>query len=309
MTRVSTLGQNQLLLVDVLRQQDRINLAQKQVTSGTRSRDFEGIAGDVATLLGAKTVAERTEQYLKTNIELERITQLTNTSLQGLVDTADSLRKEMISAINIGSGIGLRDQIDSFFDITVSLLNQRDNGHYLFSGTRTDTAPVNVSTPAALEALGANNAANAFSNNDIKTQAKIDDNQTLTYGVLAKDVAKDLMQLMQDLMIFATASTGKFSDPLSDTDRTFLLSKIAASNTAFDTLNTAQAKHGVTMRTLQEAQDRHRDDSYFIRSFIADIEDVDVAEAITRLNADQTALEASFHIFSQVNRITLLDFI
>ena len=215
----------------------------------------------------------------------------------------------MISAINIGSGIGLRDQIDSFFDITVSLLNQRDNGHYLFSGTRTDTAPVNVSTPAALEALGANNAANAFSNNDIKTQAKIDDNQTLTYGVLAKDVAKDLMQLMQDLMIFATASTGKFSDPLSDTDRTFLLSKIAASNTAFDTLNTAQAKHGVTMRTLQEAQDRHRDDSYFIRSFIADIEDVDVAEAITRLNADQTALEASFHIFSQVNRITLLDFI
>ena len=93
MTRVSTLGQNQLLLVDVLRQQDRINLAQKQVTSGTRSRDFEGIAGDVATLLGAKTVAERTEQYLKTNIELERITQLTNTSLQGLVDTADSLRK------------------------------------------------------------------------------------------------------------------------------------------------------------------------------------------------------------------------
>ena len=43
--------------------------------------------------------------------------------------------------------------------------------------------------------------------------------------------------------------------------------------------------------------------------FISDIQDVDAAEAISNLNQRNFALEASYNVLSQVNRVTLLNFI
>lgn len=63
------------------------------------------------------------------------------------------------------------------------------------------------------------------------------------------------------------------------------------------------------MTTLEGVQQRHAGDRTFFMGFVGDIEDVDLAEAITRLNQQQLALEASYQVFSTLNRITLLDFI
>ncbi len=309
MTRVSTAGQNQLLIVDVLRQQERLFDTQKQVTSGTKSREYQGIAADVATLSGAKTVRSKAEQFLKTNLELERVTEVQNLSLQGVVDVADNLRETLIKALNVGSGIGLRDTIDALYNEAVNFLNVQENGRFVFGGTRTDVEPVNAHTPAELEALGASNAALAFDNNQIKAQARVDESLTVTYGVLADEVAGDLFQLFQDLMIYATGTPSSFSNPLSNADRSFILGKIGQANAAFDTANAAQAQHGVAMKTIEEAQLRHENELAFINQFIADLEDTDIGEAVTRLNQDQLALESSFRVFSQLNQLSLLNFI
>lgn len=308
MTRVSTAGQNQLLLVDVLKQQNRIFETQKQVTSGYKSQDYQGIASDVVTLQGAKSVLSKTDQFLQTNTELRRITELQNLSLQGVSDIATNLRTKLISSLNAGSGIGLRDEIDTLFDAAVNYLNVQDNGRFLFGGTRTDVSPVSADTPAELEALGAGNADQAFENNDLKPQARIDESLTVTYGVLADDVAGPLFQLLQDLMIFSTTN-GAFSNPLTPAERDFIISKIPEANAAFDAANLEQAKHGVIMKRLEEVAERHITDKNFLTNFIADIEEVDVAEAVSRLQRDQVALEASFRVFAQLNSLTLLNFL
>ena len=54
---------------------------------------------------------------------------------------------------------------------------------------------------------------------------------------------------------------------------------------------------------------RHSDDITFLSIFISDIEEVDTAEAIARLNQDQVALEASLAVTAQLTRLTLLDFL
>ena len=227
--------------------------------------------------------------------------------LQSLVNVAKDLREVVFGAMNANSGLALRTTIDDLYGTTVSLLNTRDGNRYIFSGSRTDTAPVVSTTPAALEALGAGNELLAFTNNSLKSQAKVDDNLTVTYGVLASDIAEDLFEIMQDLMIYETANG--FDNPMTTAQQAFLVSKIADLNTAFDTLNVAQATNGSVMSTLEDVQRRHDEDRNFLRSLIGDIEDVDLAEAITRLNQEQLALEASFQVFSTLNRITLLDFL
>ena len=309
MARVSTAGQNQLLIVDVLRQQEQLFNTQKQVTSGTKSREYQGIAADVATLVGAKTVRSRGEQFLKTNLELERVTEVQNLSLQGVVDIAADLRATLISALNIGSGIGLRDTIDASFDAAVNFLNVQEDGRFVFGGTRTDTVPMSAGTPAALEALGAGNADQGFVNNQVKAQARVDESLTVTYGVLADEVAQPLVQLFQDLMIYGTATPGTFGNPLTTADRTFIISKITQSSAAFETANIAQAEHGVAMGTIEDAKFRHEYELAFVNRFIANIEDVDIGEAVTKLNQHQLALESSFRVFSQLNKLSLLNFI
>ena len=307
MTRVSTVGQNQLLLVDLLSTQERLVDTQKQMTSGKKSSDYKGMAPEVSTLLGAKNILARTEQFIQNNNDLQRSLEVQNAAMQGLVDISDELRQIVIGAINTSSGLALRTRIDDLFVTAVSLLNTQDGGRYIFSGTRTGTAPIKTTTPAGLEAHGLGNELLAFDNNSLKSQAKVDDNLTLTYGILATDISEDLFEIMQDLMIYETANG--YDTPLTQAQQDYLISKITDLNTAFDTLNAEQAKNGSIMATLEGVQQRQVDDRTFLMIFIGDIEDVDIAEAITRLNQQQLALEASYKVFSTLNRITLLDFI
>ena len=307
MTRVSTVGQNQLLLVDLLRTQESLVETQKQITSGKKSSDYKGMAPEVATLMGAKNALARTEQFIQSNKDLERALEVQNAAMQGLVDISTELRQLVIGAIDTTSGLALRTRIDDLFATAVSLLNSQDGGRYIFGGTRTDTAPVATTTPAGLEALGLGNELNAFVNNSLKVQAKVDDSLTLTYGVLATDISEDLFEIMQDLMIYETANG--FSNPLTQAQQTYLIGKITDLDAAFDTLNAEQAKNGSIMTTLEGVQQRHAEDRTFLMIFVGDIEDVDLAEAITRFNQQQLALEASYQVFSTLNRITLLDFI
>ncbi|MEX0300304.1 MAG: flagellin [Kordiimonas sp.] len=47
----------------------------------------------------------------------------------------------------------------------------------------------------------------------------------------------------------------------------------------------------------------------FLETFIADLEDVDIAEAVTRLNNDQVALEASYRSIGSLSQLSLLRFL
>jgi flagellar hook-associated protein 3 FlgL len=48
--------------------------------------------------------------------------------------------------------------------------------------------------------------------------------------------------------------------------------------------------------------------AYFAK-FIGDIEDVNLAEAITRLNQDQVAVEAAGRMIAQLDQLSLLNFL
>ena len=128
MTRVSTVGQNQLLLVDLLRTQKSLVDTQKQITSGKISSDYKGMAPDVATLMGAKNVLARTEAFIQSNKDLERVLEVQNAAMQGLVDISTDLRRLVMGAINTTSGLALRTRMDDLFATAVSLLHSQDGG-------------------------------------------------------------------------------------------------------------------------------------------------------------------------------------
>lgn len=319
MTRISSFGQSQLLLQDVLRNQQNLFQVQNQVTSGMKSPDYEGIARDVGTLSGAKSIKSRSEQFLRANIEVERRMNIYDASLEGLRSVAQELRDNVLSAINTDSGIAIRSQMENLFDTAVNMLNTRDNGRYIFSGTRTDTAPVTKTTPTTLAAVGTSistTPTGAFANNSLKQSSQIDDNLNMEYGILGDDVGKDLLESLRRMFRFSDGTenfgfspAGSFSNPLSDNQANFLKGELAQLNANIDTIDKFHAKNGVNQMSLEGVQKRHGEDINFMTLFITDIEEVDIGEAISRLNRDQVALDASYRVLSQISRTTLLDFI
>ena len=317
MTRVSTAGQTQLLLDTLLRNQERQAKLQLQVATLRTSTDFKGIARDTVTLLGARELEARTQQFIDSNAVLEQRLGTYNLSLQRLADIAQTLRQDVIGAIESNSAVALMDKVNAGFEDAAAMLNTRVDGQYIFAGTRTDKAPVNVSTPAAL--LGLAQTADAFDNNNIKVQARISDNTVKEYGILADDIGTKLLDSFRRLMQFnagtlpagagAFAPAGAFQTPLPKNQQDFLIGELAAIQAAFDTLNQEVAKNGVTLQLLDETQERHRDDLLFTRTLINGIENIDPADAVTDLNESQLVLEASMQVLATLTRLSLLDFV
>ena len=321
MTRIATFGQSQMLLQNVLQNELRVFEGERKLSSGIRSRDYKGMPRGVNTLAGAKTLLSSTEGYIKDNNEVSRRLELYDLNLESLRDIAQGLRDDTLSAINGNTGVAYRNKVDGYFDTSVRLLEAKDNGRFIFSGSRTDTSPIvtTVQTAAGLSALTLDITANkttVFANNDIKQQGQLDSALTLTFGTLAEDVADDLMEGFRRLMRFDNradnlgfTTSGPFSAPMSEDQRNFLIGEINRLNAIIDDIDAVRSTNGVNMRTLGDAQDRLESDRFFMIKFTADIEDADMGLAISRLAQDEAALEASFRMLAQLSRLTLMDFL
>lgn len=316
-SRVSTFGQSQVLLQQLLRQQESLAVAQRQVSTGKIAADFKGLARDANALASAKAVASRNEGYLAANRQLEQRLEIYNTTLGELAELAESLRQDMIQAVGVNSGLGFIEKVRAVFERATDLLQTKDRGQYIFAGSRTDTPPVNATTVADFLALPS--ADDIFENNQQRGQARVDDNRTLEFGVLANETAGPLMNALYRILQFdsgvlpagaaAFAPAGPFSDPLTGNQRDFLVAEFQNALAAVQAIRQQEAANGVRLANLDGVIARQEEDRAFIKGFIAEIEEVDVTEAITRLTQEETALEASLTVAARLSRLNLLDFI
>ncbi|MBI4617477.1 MAG: flagellar hook-associated protein FlgL [Planctomycetes bacterium] len=78
---------------------------------------------------------------------------------------------------------------------------------------------------------------------------------------------------------------------------------------AQDLLNEARAEIGGRVRRLDQTRSRHDEEEARLAVLLSDLTDVDAAEAITRLQQDQTLLEATLRSTAIIARTSLFDYI
>lgn len=307
MTRVSNFAQSQALITEVLKVQERLFESQRKVVTGKIAETYKDLPRDSVVLLGAKTVESRTVQYQRTGVELERRLKVYDLQINELANIAVDVRQEIIGSTATRSGLSLMERVDALFQQAVRVLNTTLDGNFMFSGTQTDTPPVNISTLGELIALPT--AADAFDNSLTKLSAQADDTFVMEYGVLASEAAQSLFAAIKRVAEFDAGPSGPFSSQLTDVQRNFLLGELPSHIQIIDELQLEVAKVGTDQQVLDEIAFRHIETLNFTRLFISDIEDADAAEAVANLNQDQLALEGSFRVLAQITRLSLLDFI
>jgi flagellar hook-associated protein 3 FlgL len=213
----------------------------------------------------------------------------------GLQASNDTLAPDDRKAIGMEMK-ALRDQL-------LSLGNTRDDsGNYLFSGTR-------VNTPAFAEDA---NGKVIYQGDQTQTRIPAGVERTVQFTRAGTDVFSRVVRQNPDK---TTTSVG-FFDALEemvqsiDNSQTLKIQQGVADITQMhNNLTLAQAQNGSDQSVVQAQLDVLDETTLRIKSTLSEIEDLDYAEAVTRMNKEMMSLEAAMGSFQKISSMTLFDYI
>lgn len=391
MTRVGSFTQSLLLQQSILSRQAENAKIQRQVSSGHKAPDIQGIADDASALFSAQSAVRRVEDYTKIGQNLKLRLDQNDAAVTGLRDSVEDLRQEVIGTLAKRDTSNLYNQVSQLFKLISSQLETKIDGKYIFGGTREDTTPLGFNSLATLLALP--DAASGFSNSQIAPAVEVDANLQITSGLLADDLGVGVMDVIRNIARFhqvplataggdilvngalaagattlnfdgslgtltgdlvagdtitfagdttntiytvtapATAAGnaisvnisppltqafadntvislgGPFGGPITPQQRQFLDTQLSLLSIAESGIDNQQAINGIRQAQLGRILDRHEATGNLLKGFSSDLQDVDLAEAISRLNQSQLALEASLKVTAEVGQLSLLNYI
>ena len=301
MTRISTYGQLNSTLANVMRLQKELSEATTQSSSGLKSETYQGLGADSQRLLDIESEIARSQQYVaQGEIVLSRVETMYAT-VTNMVDVLSGFQSLLTTAMSGGMAeeACLNDQSQSYLDSFVDLANTRHSGRYLFSGDRTDTAPVDLGGYTA-QTYPSSASTDYYQGDSTVATFKASDSKTISYGVTANEDAFE--KAIRALSLGANAS----EDPADEDAMSEALDLV---NEALDALLVSQTKLSAAGSDLDWEIDVQTEVQVRLEAFSSEIKKVDVAEAVTRMETLQTQLEASYTAISRINDTNLLDYL
>ncbi len=147
MIRFASFGTNTLAQSYMLTTQTRLFETQLQIVSGKVSSNYGGIAIDSRRLVNLENAVSEVTGFIKNIDVTESRLQLMESTVAGAFDVASRFRDLLVNALNIenASVITLNQRAEDMLQELTTGLNVKQDNRYLFSGSRIDTAPIDIS--------------------------------------------------------------------------------------------------------------------------------------------------------------------
>lgn len=304
MSRVSTSHSYSVVLADLMRATNKQNEAQSQVSSGRFGDNLRAFAPKVEQLIAANSVKARVEGYLEQGKLTTARLEAQDLALRSTADSADGARNTLAEALASDRGDAIMGELQGHFLAAAESLNTQQGGRYLFAGAQVNTRPVNAVRLSDLTAAAS--VSDLFLNDQLKPVSRLDDNITIESGFLADAEGTDLFEAFKEVQAYVEAN-GPFTSPLSTAQKTFIEGMLPKFDAANKALTDSAALNGANQVRVENSLTQHDDRVTLLKGEISDIAEVDMAEAISRLEQAQTALQASAQVFATLKGSSLLD--
>jgi flagellar hook-associated protein 3 FlgL len=306
--RVGSFATTQLMLSQMQRAQVALDDSTRQVASGKRSNTYSGYGDSTAIMEAARSASAHADAHYAAAQQVTSRLDLQDSQLTQLSNLAGQVRQMLTTAAANNDSTALMDQLEGLFSQAVEILNSKDNSGYTYGGDNSQTPPVTVDSLAGLAVLPS--ISDAFANGAVKASVRIGDNRTVEVGLLASDIGTDLMALFQQIAQFDAGVNGPFpTGPVTPAQQSFLESSIAGAAAVAAGVTGKAAANGIKYNLVQDWMDQLKTSSTVYKDFVSKIEDVDVAEALAKLNQCQLQLQASYQMAAKLNQMSLLDFL
>lgn len=305
MSRVSTHGNYQSALLDLMASQERSYDAQKRVSTQKNATDLIGFGRDAATVNALKSTQTKINTYIEVNNTVADRLESQDLAMGRMADAATASRLAIANAIAAGRMDGLMAELEIQFQISSDALNSKHQGQYMFAGGVSDTAPSVARTLDELAALGTTDE--AFANGQLRQASRLDENVTMDTGFLANDLGSELFAVFRDLKALdaATPLQGQMDGATRDA-LTALMQRFEGSA---NTIVNEQAKNGIHQKRVDTILDGHKDRAVSAEVMLSNKTDADMAKAVSELEMAQIALQASAQVINQLRQVSLLDYL
>ena len=273
-----------------------------QIASGSQYEDYKGFAGDgtVERVLSFNNSLAVTETYLKSNDVIFARVDTADQSVQQIQELASDLsqlitrKRNSASSDNVPLGI----EGKSILDNIAGKLNVKFDGKYLFAGTKSNTKPIQSIQTSNLDAK--DNPTNSYYSGDSTTPIiKIDDSQTLAYGVTGDELA--FQQLIGAAHLAIEGHNDNSDDKLS--------AAVDMINLAISNLASLRATIGSNKQTIIQSNAVHRDFNILISENLINISQTNIVEATTKMSELEGTIQATYIAFQRLNGLRLSNFL
>jgi flagellar hook-associated protein 3 FlgL len=308
MNRISTAGSYLSVIANLNDAQARQIRAGAEVSSQKKADDLKGYARNAETLTAMRAVSTRVAGFLEqSDVLADRFT-AQDVALNQLADSVGSMRQSITDAIASGRADTLMQELRGFFTDAVAALNSRNQGKYLFAGGQIDTMP--VSATSMYDLTTAPSVASLFENDQFKQTNRLDETATISGSFLADALGGPLFDILKDIQTFEeTVGSGPIDGELNQTQIAFLQTQIAAFDTVHEDVINQAAVNGSYQRRIDDNRLDLKARATTMENMMGGVTDVDVAEAISRLEQAQIAVQASAQVFQGLQQSSLLNFL
>lgn len=321
--RISTSWNQQLGVNALLEQQTKVSQTQMQLSSGLKILQPADDPVASSQILAFKQEIEQTDQYQR-NIDMARErNRLEESTLASAEETLFRAKELTIQAandaLNDNDRLAIKAEIDQLLDNMLSLANTKNaNGEFIFAGYKTDTQPF-----AWDDAL----STYQYFGSDDQRQIQISPERRVADGDSGLEVFEEIPSVSQEAAagdgarsIFNTLKslsdalagvfpTGLIPNQTGDLFFTITDEVLADLNNAQESFLQARTAAGARLRTLDNQEAQNEKFILDLKTALSDVEDLDYAEAISRFNLQNTALQAAQQSFSRVQNLSLFNYL
>ncbi|MGB1547580.1 MAG: flagellin [Alphaproteobacteria bacterium] len=306
-TSIATLAQETTLMNRILKTQSEILKTQNQISTQKVAERYSEIASDSGRLVNLKSAQTRLDRFMINNDLVKIRLQTMEQHTSQIFDIATEFRTLLVSALNTDTNaedIVINGVAADRMGMVASLLNVEIEGRHLFSGMKTDTPPVDLNDaaflppPAAYPSIAADTS--YYQGDNATLVAHVEENTDISYGIRAD--ASGFEKLIRSLHMAKTTVT-------SPLDRSRLEDALRLSEEAINEISDIRTNIGGSLKAVDLANTVHSDALLKVQENISNIENVDVAAAMTKLSNDQLHLEASFMVLARLSSLSLVNFL
>ena len=272
----------------------------RQISSGREAKDFKGLGTKTRLILDLESKLSSAKRYVgDNNIALVRLNGMKE-SIGSLLQIATSLRNNItIERSAAQNDLPLAELSRAQLSQVRDALNKSISGRFLFSGARTDDAPVgdivNVSNLSPTTGLP---TANYYLGDDGAVEILISDQLTINYGITANN---DSIQKLVGALHMAINAEGASDGALE--------SALDLVNEALEGVVGLENEVNNNIQIISSTNDIHENFKTYLNQTLGEEVGVDVVEATTQLSLNQTLLQATFQNFARISNLKLVDFL
>lgn len=334
-TGVSFLGQSNTQISRLGEMQKSMNDLQRQLTTQKKHDDYSGFGFESLTLQRYRMDKGHLESYLSNIDSVTNRVQLMSTSLTQAGDIGRQLIESIQTQVRSGDvdintmRTLAQDALDFFKDV----VNTEVDGRYLFSGSSTTTQPIaginNLNTDFQTQITnwlnGTTSTAqlmtdvNAMTTTDLgfdtalssagEVGLRIDDATEVDYTVIADGNGFDDIMRALGLMANLQAPDPATDIPTDDDLNDVLNGILVIAQRGVEAIDSASMALGSKFNLINSIQEQHQQDLALYENAIADIENADTTEVVTKIQALQTQLSASYQVTNIVSQLSLINFL